>query len=843
MAPDGSDLQQHTEHEGFDVRYASLSEGQIVYQRGADLWRLDLTTGAYAVIPIRIVSDLDQRREKWETNPAQYLTEAHLHPEGEQVVLTARGRVFVVPVEHGRRVQLSRDQGVRYREATFMPDGESIVVLSDQTGEFEFYRAPTDGMGEAAPLTDDGEVLRFGGVPSPDGKWVAYTDLHQNAWLLNLESGEQRKISTNQEGVGQIAWAPDSRWLAFVQTAANSFDQIFLYGLEAQALIPLTTDRMNDAAPQWSPDGKFIYFLSDRNFQSLVGSPWGTRQPEPYFDRKYRLYHIPLQVDTRSPFQPLDELSEPEAEAKTEQDEELRVEVDAEGIERRIQPVPVKPGNYRGLQVSAQALYFLSRETGLAGKTHLMALPIERGDPAAQAIASGVRSFELSADGEHLLIRKGRTFYVVQAGTSPVSDWSDAQLDLSGWKFALDPLEDWKQIFTDAWRMERDYFYDPAMHGVDWDAMHAKYRPLVDRVTTREELSDLIGRFVGELSALHTSVRGGDRREEPEPIRTATLGAHLRRTEQGYRVEKIYQADPDFPDERSPLHAPGVGIEAGDLITHIDGAPVLAVNHLNALLRNKGNQPVRVTYQTEAGEAREAMVVPTTSEYSLRYHDWEYSRRQAVEQMGAGDIGYVHLRAMGSRDLSRWYREFYPVHDRQGLIIDVRGNRGGNIESLILEKLLRPIWFYWKGRSGEPYGNMPFAFNGHMVVLMDARTASDGEAFAEGFKRLGMGQLIGVRTWGGEIWLSSANRLSDNGLARAPMFGVYSPEGEWLIENHGVEPDIEVDNLPHRTFEGHDAQLEAAIEHLQRLMEEKPHERPAPPPYPDKSVPGNRAGN
>ncbi|MEM9986027.1 MAG: S41 family peptidase, partial [Bacteroidota bacterium] len=701
---------------------------------------------------------------------------------------------------------------------------------------------PADGMTSSQQLTDDGEVLRYGGVPSPDGKWVAYTDLQQNAWLLNVETKAQRKISTNQEGVGDIAWSPDSKWLAFVQTAHNSFSQIFLHGLESQESIPITTDRMNDESPRWSPDGQFIYFLSDRNFQSLVGSPWGTRQPEAYFDHKYQLYHLPLQAGTTSPFQPRHELS-PEEEDPDDDDKkkgdksEVSVKVDFDGIQRRIHPVPIGPGNYRGLAVGKKAIYFLSRETGIGAKTHLMALKIDWDQPEAKSIAEGVRSFELASQGKHLLIRKGSDHYVVQAGTQPISDWSQAKLNLSGWKFALDPLEDWKQLFTDAWRMERDYFYDPGMHGVDWGAMHAKYLPLVDRVTTREELSDLIGRFVGELSALHTSVGGGDTRDAVTSIGTATLGALLRRTEQGYLVEKIYQADPDFPEELSPLQAPGVNISEGDRITHIDGREVGSVNHLNALLRNKGGAWVRVGYRTAEGQKQEAMVKPTRNEYSLRYHDWEYSRRQEVERMGAGKIGYVHLQAMGSNDLSRWYREFYPVHDRQGLIIDVRGNRGGNIESLVLEKLLRPTWFYWKGRSGEPYGNMPYAFNGHMVVLMDARTASDGEAFAEGFKRLDLGKLIGMRTWGGEIWLSSANRLSDNGIARATMFGVYSPEGEWIVENHGVEPDIEVDNLPHQTFEGKDAQLEAAVEHLEQLIEKDPRLTPPVPPYPDKSVP------
>ena len=357
-------------------------------------------------------------------------------------------------------------------------------------------------------------------------------------------------------------------------------------------------------------------------------------------------------------------------------------------------------------------------------------------------------------------------------------------------------------------------------------------------MTTRAELSELIGRAVGELSALHTSVRGGDHRQGPDDVDVASLGARLARDAEagGYRIDHIYRSDPDYPDERSPLADPDLGVAAGDLILAINGVDALSVPHAGALLRNQAGRQVRLRVRSGAtGQERDLIAVPAAGERSLRYRDWEYSRRLVVEERGDKRIGYVHLRAMGGRDLTAWYRQFYPVFNRQGLILDVRHNSGGNIDSILLEKLLRRAWFYWKGRVEEPYWNMQYAFRGHMVVLCNERTASDGEAFAEGFRRLGLGQVIGTRTWGGEIWLSSANRLSDGGIARAPMCGVYGPEGEWLIEQHGVEPDIVVDNLPHATFEGRDAQLEAAVDHLLAAIESDPRAVPEPPPYPDLS--------
>jgi tricorn protease len=343
---------------------------------------------------------------------------------------------------------------------------------------------------------------------------------------------------------------------------------------------------------------------------------------------------------------------------------------------------------------------------------------------------------------------------------------------------------------------------------------------------------------VGELSALHTSVRGGDHRQGPDQLEVASLGARLQRDAAagGYRIEHIYLSDPEYPDEMSPLADPGLGVENGDVILAVNGVEALSVGHIGELLRNQDGRQVRLRIDPAGGgEGRDVIVVPAAHESSLRYSDWELTRRLEVEEEGAGKIGYVHLRAMTGSDLTAWYREFYPVFDRQGLIIDVRNNRGGNIDSIVLEKLLRRAWFYWKGREREPSWNMQYAFRGHMVVLCNENTASDGEAFAEGFRRLGMGTLIGTRTWGGEIWLSSDNRLTDRGWARAPMDGVYGPEGEWLIEGHGVEPDIEVDNLPHATFNGEDAQLDAAIDFLLQKIEEDPRLVPEPPPFPDKS--------
>jgi tricorn protease len=335
-------------------------------------------------------------------------------------------------------------------------------------------------------------------------------------------------------------------------------------------------------------------------------------------------------------------------------------------------------------------------------------------------------------------------------------------------------------------------------------------------------------------------VRGGDVRNDAKNISVASLGAEFTRDEiaGGYKIEYIYKVDPDYPDEKSPLDDPYLNINIGDVVTKINGIDALSSVDIGELIRNQANKQVRLTLKTSTG-TRNVIVKPTSNEYNMRYRDWEYSNRKKVEKTGNDEIGYLHLRAMGSNDIHQFYREFYPVFNRKGLIIDVRYNYGGNIDSFILEKLMRKAWMYWKSRAGEPYWNMPYSFRGHIVVLVNENTYSDGEAFADGFRRLGLGKTIGMRTWGGEIWLHSGNRLSDNGLARAPMMGVYA-DGEWLIEGHGFVPDIEIDNLPHATFNGKDAQLEAAIKHLQELIKKDPRDVPNPPAYPDKSFGDNK---
>ncbi|MGO9242539.1 MAG: S41 family peptidase [Bryobacteraceae bacterium] len=889
MTPDGKDPRQHTHHKDFDAQTASLADGRIAYQCGADIWLLDLKSGRDAVVPITLVSDFDQLRERWVKKPMQYLSSGHLAPDGSGMVFTARGEVFVAPAKPGRLVRVARQPGVRFRDARYSADGKSIVVMSTASGETELWRYPANGVGPGEQLTNDAKVLRWDGVSSPDGAWLAHTNKDQQLWLLNLKTKENKKIAeSSHDGFDDLKWSSDSKWLAYVETAADQFREIKVYNVDTGAITALTSDRFNSGSPAWSADGQWLYFLSDRNLKTTVHGPWGTRQPDPHFDRTMKIYQLALKKGLRSPFEPPDELH-PEAKPEEKKEEtkpatetkpadakdkpadkaaadkdksadkdkdkpvekgkeavKVKVEIELDGIMGRISEAPAPPGNYEDLSASAKRLCWMAEAETMPPQQALTCMDIDNKGEKPETVMADVRGYELSQDGKKLAVRKEQDFYIFDAGVKAAAlgtpkALADAKVDLSGWSFELDPKADFKEMFADAWRLERDYFYDRNMHGLDWKAVRAKYEPLVDRVTEREELNDLLAQMVGELSALHIFVGGGDIRETPDPVSMGALGALLERDDKagGVVVKHIYRHDPDLPDQASPLARPGVDVREGDVITMIDGAEVPAAPDIGALLREKANRQtlVRVKQATD-GKTRDVLVKPMTTgeEASLRYGEWELERRHRVEQAGGGKIGYLHLRAMGSGDMERWERDYYPVFDRQGLIIDVRHNNGGNIDSWLLGKLLRKAWFYWQPRVGDPTWNMQYAFRGHMVVLVDESTASDGEAFAEGFRRLGLGKVIGVRTWGGEIWLSASNVLVDRGIATAAETGVYGPERKWLIEGYGVEPDIVVDNLPHETFSGRDAQLEAALKHLQELIQKDPRTLPAAPPYPDKAV-------
>jgi tricorn protease len=801
------------------------------------------------------VSDEDQTRQVWidrpMDRPMDWLTAAHPSADGSKVVLTARGELFVAPVKDGGRlVQLSRDEGeVRWRHGRFRPDG-TVVAIGDVGPEVEDYAFAADGLtAEPEVLTEGGSVWRDEPVPSPDGRWLAFGDKDYKLWVQDLEGGgDPVLVHAGDNGTpGDLAWSPDGRYLAYSDVQDNLNGQLFAWDSQERRSIALTSERFNAYSPAWTPDGEWLYLLSDRALDTTVPSPWGLYQPEPYLERTTQVFALQLRPGAHLPFHPRHELNpEPPKDdgdgdkkkkrKKKEEDAGVTVQLVEEGLVSRLLEVPVPAGNYGSLVVNGEALFMTSRAGPHAREQALVAMKLTHEDPELKTALSPVSGYEPTADGKKLLVLQEQTLAVIEAKASEVGDLSEHALDLSSWTFSVTPRKEWRQMFVESWRLMRDYFYDQGLHGNDYQGTLDTHLPLVDRVRDRAELSDLMAQMVGELSALHIFVYGGEHRRADDNVQLGSLGARTRRVDGGHEVTTVYAHDADLPASAPPLAAPGVDVQPGDVITAIDGRPTAGVSELGALLANKVGDRVRIEVK-RGRDTREFIVTPfsTWDDAELRYGHWELTRRQRVEELGEGRIGYVHLRAMGGRDYSQWARDFYPVFHREGLIVDVRHNRGGNIDSWILEKLMRRAWFYWQGRVGKPVWNMQYAFRGHLAVLCDPHTASDGEAFTEGVKRLELGHVIGERTRGGEIWLSSSNRLVDRGIATAAEYGVYGPEGEWIIEGWGAEPHQIVDNPPHGTFGGEDAQLRAAIEYLQGRIAAEPVTVPPPPAYPDKS--------
>ncbi len=852
MMPDGTGLKQHTYSVAWDLRDAELQDGKIIYQKQADLYIYDIADGSESLLDISLISDFDQKRPYWEKEPMKKLQYFAISDSGNFVLLTSRGRVFSSPVDGGRWIELTQKQGVRYRSAKFSGKKDEVVFLSDESGEAELWKTTKEGFKPSIQLTSGSNILIMNHFPSPDGKYVAYTEKDYALKLCNVEKKTTKQIDLDDiSGFSDLAWSPDSKWLAYVDPASNQAEQIKVVNVETNQVWYLTSDRVDSYSPVFSTDGKWLYFISDRTFKSIVGSPWGPRQPEPYYDKTSKIYMVPLYDSLRSPFLKYDELNpktikkEKEAEPKTDPGKKQKKINVPEPLPNmsdavdRLYEVPVPANNIFSLKVNKKYLYWLQRDINDLQNPKLFALEVSNGSNNKPVeIIDKVQEYLFSGNGEKLMIRTSDGIFVADANGKK-AELKDAAVNLKDWGFQINPVEDWKQMMVDAWRLERDYFYDKNMHGVDWKAVLDRHLPLVERLTDRYELDDLIASMVSELSALHTFVYGGEKRVSPDDIAMASLGALLEKDESkgGFVIKHIYNGDPDFPELRSPLSQPQLRIEPEDIITKVNGVNVLDVVHINQLLNKKEGQEVRLTLKDRSAKEYEQIVKPVSmdDDANLRYSEWEYIKRKEVENKSDNRIGYFHLRAMGGNNFQEFVKGYYPVFDREGLIIDVRNNRGGNIDSWVLNRLLRKAWFYWQSRAGKPYWNMQYAFRGHIVVLCNESTASDGEAFAEGIKRLDLGEVIGTRTWGGEIWLSSSNRLVDNGIATAAEMGVFTQDGQWIIEGHGVEPDIVVDNLPYSTYQGKDAQLEAAIDFLKKKMVDEPVAKPEVPRLPDKS--------
>ncbi|MFS1437746.1 S41 family peptidase [Shewanella sp. 10N.286.48.A6] len=830
MTLDGQDAKQHTQFSAWQVRDAQLNDGRVVFQHGADIKVFSINDGSSSLVDISLTSDFPHRREHWLKDPMAFATSVELAASGDKAVITARSHVAIASHDGRRLIQVQSPANARIRNALLSTDGDWVYGISDASGEQEIWQFPADGSAGAKQLTKDGSSLRTSLHLSPNGRYIAHDDYDGNVWLLDLNKGKNTKIITHGEGLGEypdIVWSGDSQFIALTKLGmGQQRPQIVLYSVNDNKAQSITSDKYESHSPSFSPDGQWLYFLSARHFKATPGSPWGDRNMGPVFDKRTEIFAIALTEKSVFPFVKPTELNSSiiadAKEARSQADSNQKVKVDWDNISQRLWQVPVASGNYSSLTASKDKLYLLDT---VADKSSLKLVKFDNLSPEVTEFSADISDYQLSDDGEKLLLRKQANpseLHIVDAGDKIATELKNTQVDTAQWQLSIAPMQEWQQIFEDAWLMHRDSFFDKNMRGVNWQQVKQKYQPLLARLTDRNELNDLFKQMMGELDSLHSQVRGGDIAKN-DTATGASIGARLAQTSKGVLINHIYRNDPELPTQASPLARIDVDAAEGDIIKAINGKPVSSLAQVSQLLRNQTNKQVLLEL-TRGKKSHQTIVVPhdNRTDAKLRYLDWVTNNAAKVSSASKGNIGYLHLYAMGAGDIESFAREFYTNYDKDGLIIDVRRNRGGNIDSWIIEKLLRRAWAFWQPTHGTANTNMQQTFRGHLVVLADQMTYSDGETFSAGIKALGLAPLIGKQTAGAGVWLSGRNSLTDKGMARVAEYPQYAIDGSWIVEGHGVEPDIEVDNLPFATFSGQDAQLETAIRYLKDELIQKP---------------------
>lgn len=847
----GRDLRRHTDFADWQLRNPRLSDGRIVYQRGADLFLYDIALGQERPIEITLLSDRDHHRRRWLEAPLAYLESARIAPEGDAAVLTVRGRAAIAFPGERRRIVLPVPAEARARQAVLGGDGLWVYLVQEEGEGAAIWRYPADGRGNGERFFDLPDAHVWGLKPSPDGRWLVYADTRGRLWALDLDAGQARVLDESETDsnfpFGDFAWSPDSRTLAYNGEDARGVSRVMLVDLETGRREVVTSGKYQAFAPAFSAAGDWLYFVSERSFDASPHSPWGDRNMGPDFDRRGRIYALQLDPAARFPFAADDEISLAQAvrEDETADQEPAPSEIVFEGLAERIWSLPIEPGNYWNLSANEEQLYFQDWTGSMSLlKVIPLSAPLSNNEPEVEVFAEDIERYSLSSDGSTILFRQGdgkwAKLFLVPAEDYLPDDLDPYRVRVGDWHLGLSPHEEWRQMFDDAWRLHARFLFDSAMRGVDWPAMRAKYAPLIERIGHRAELDDVLKQMVAELGVLHSQVRGGELPRDPEGGLDSFLGAEFQPVPEGMEIAVIYRGDPDLLDRRGPLLKPGVALREGDILIAVDGRSLSGRRELTALLQHKAGQQVRLDLLRD-GEALSVLVLPVDrwTNARLRYDHWVTRNRERVAVLGAGEIGYLHLRAMQGADMAGFARDFYEHYDKDALIIDVRGNRGGNIDSWIIATLLRRVWAYWDSpEPGRANTNMQQTFRGHLVVLVNEGTYSDGETFAAGIKALGLAPLIGTRTAGAGIWLNDWQKLVDRGQARISQFAQFGLDGRWLIEGLGIAPDIEVVNPPRQTFLGGDAQLDTAVLHLLERMAEDPIPELRGDPLPPLGTPG-----
>jgi tricorn protease len=846
----------------YDIKFPSLGDNAIVFENGGYLYRFDLATEKAERVPVTIAEDFDSGRPVV-VDVSGSVTNFEIAPDGNRALFGSRGDVFTVPAKYGPTRNITHTPGVHERSSKWSPDGRWISYISDATGEDEIWIAPQDGQGAAVQLTKNSDNYKFDPIWSPDSRKIMWSDRKQRLHFVDVGTKAVTTVVESPVGViSQYAWSPDSKWIAYSKPEDETMGRIFLYSLESKQATPVTDGWFAVSGPEFSSDGKLLFFVSARSFNPT----YGQTEFEHVYNDMSKIYFVTLAKETKSPLAPRsDEVkikdeptppmpvdakadapaavkAPPQAKPGEMKKEEPKkdeakkdatpvVNVDVEGILARIAVLPTPAANYRSLRSVGNRLYYgrgSSREPG--------ALYVFDFDKQSETQLGSGTGYEISADGKRMLVASGGRYAIID--TPAIKFELRDYLDMSDMKVTVDRHAEWKQIFDESWRQMRDFFFAPNMNGVDWAAMRAKYAPLVEHVNHRADLTYIIGELIGELNSGHTYVGGGDLPKLTR-IQMGLLGARVERDAQSkfFRITRIFKGQNWDPALRSPLTEIGVNVREGDFIVAVDGRSTAGLTDIWEALAGKAGKQVTLSVNgtATAQGAHDSVVIPTEDERGLYYFNWVRDNIAKVAKASGGRVGYIHVPDMGAPGLNEFAKYFYPQTDKEAMIVDVRSNGGGNVSPMIIERLRRELVLVDIARNGTPQTNPGAMIVGPKVLLADEFSASDGDLVTWRFKTHKIGPVIGKRTWGGVVGISGTLPFLDGGFLNKPEFSRYDVAGKsWVIEGVGVEPDIFVDNDPAREYAGEDQQLDKAISVILDLLKKQPGTLAPVPPYPVK---------
>jgi len=864
-------VEQLTHFDQWDAMWPSLGPDAIIFENAGYLYTFDFQSKQPKKLNISLPADRPQTLKRWDS-VGRLITDFDIAPDGKRAVFSARGDVFTAPAKEGSIRNLTRTPGIREHKVSWSPDGRWIAYVSDRTGEDEIYIAPQDGLGKEQQITSGHKGFMFPPQWSPDSKKLAWADQRLNLWYV--DATEKKPVKVDQAHYGEITnynWSPDSKWITYDKNGENQYSVVYLYSLADAKSTAATSSMNNSYNPVFDPEGKYLYYFSDRDFNEVLGNiDFEFANP-----KTTRVYVATLIKDEPSPFgvqsdetevkksEPspvaLDAADEPKAKSSKEtkagepakeaekdkgkeKEKPVEVKIDLDGIQDRVTALATSPAVVRTLAAAKGYVYYLSQPIqGLSGPIPGESSAIHAYDVKERkekTIIENVQNFALSFDGSKILYegegggRTAHTFGIVDAKAEQ-KKVGEGAISLAGMRAEIDPSAEWKQMFNEVWRQERDYFYEASMNGVDWQKMHDKYAQLLPYVSDRYSLTYILGDLIGELSNSHTYVGGGDY-PDLHPVNVGLLGVDfdLDQSSGMYRIKKIYPGENWDPELRSPLTEPGINVKEGDYLIAVNGRPLRAPQNPYELFVNTANDVVTLTINSKASEdgSHNVQVKPINDEYNLRELNMITTNRKKVDEATGGKVGYVYLPDMGDSGLNEFMKQYFPQIRKQGIIFDVRYNGGGFVDELIFERLRRILSSMDAARNWESGTRPANTFYGSMVCLTNHYAASDGDIFSYGFKQYKLGPLVGERTWGGVRGIRGNIPLMDGGYITRPEFALYGLDSKWIIENHGVQPDIVVENRPEEVVKGKDPQLDRAIQEVMKAIQQNPKKLPPRPP-------------